>query len=134
MKAEARKMSGDPESPRRILVVEDDEDMRENLRRILTLAGYQVHLARDGAEAITVLQTQPFHLVLTDMLMPRMGGLELLGEIRRLGRSLPVVFLTAFSNRAAFAKAMDLGAVGFITKPFQASSLLEVVREVFDRP
>jgi len=118
----------------RILVVEDDEDMGENLQRILTLAGYQVHLARDGAEAITVLQTQPFHLVLTDLLMPRMGGLELLREIRRLGQSLPVVFLTAFGSRAAFTKAMDLGAVDFVTKPFQASSLLAVIREVFDRP
>ena len=134
MKGELPKMSGDLKVQRRILVVEDDEDMRENLRRILTLAGYQVHLARDGAEAITVLQAQPFHLVLTDLLMPRMGGLELLREIRRLGRILPVVFLTAFGNRAAFTKAMDLGAVGFVTKPFQANSLLEVIREVFATP
>ena len=127
-------MSGSLQEQRRILVVEDDEDMGENLQRILTLAGYQVHLARDGAEAITVLQTQPFHLVLTDLLMPRMGGLELLGEIRRLGRGVPVVFLTALGSRAAFTKAMDLGAVGFVTKPFQANSLLEAIREVFDRP
>ena len=134
MKAEARKMSGDPESPRRILVVEDDEDMRENLRRILGRAGYQVQLARDGSEAITVLQTQPFHLVLTDLVMPRMGGLELLREIRRRERDLPVVFLTAFGKPAAFAEAMDLGAIGFITKPFHATSLLAVIREVIDRP
>ena len=118
----------------RILVVEDDDDMRESLGRILGRAGYQVQLARDGGEAITVLQAQPFHLVLTDLVMPRMGGLELLREIRRLGQSLPVVFLTAFGSRAAFTKAMDLGAVGFVTKPFQASSLLAVIREVFDRP
>jgi len=134
MKAEVRKMSEGSRAQYRILVVEDDEDMGENLQRILTLAGYQVHLARDGAEAITVLQTQPFHLVLTDLLMPRMGGLELLGEIRRLGRSLPVVFLTALGSRAAFTKAMDLGAVGFITKPFHANSLLAVIREVIERP
>ena len=126
-------MSGSLQEQRRILVVEDDEDMGENLQRILTLAGYQVQLARDGSEAITVLQTQPFHLVLTDLVMPRMGGLELLGEIRRLGRSLPVVFLTALGSRAAFTKAMDLGAVGFVTKPFQANSLLEAIREVFER-
>jgi len=118
----------------RILVVEDDDDMRESLGRILGRAGYQVQLARDGGEAITVLQAQPFHLVLTDLVMPRMGGLELLREIRRLGQSLPVVFLTAFGSRAAFTKAMDLGAVDFVTKPFQASSLLAVIREVFDRP
>ncbi|KRT70702.1 MAG: acetoacetate metabolism regulatory protein AtoC [candidate division NC10 bacterium CSP1-5] len=117
----------------RILVVEDDEDMGENLQRILTLAGYQVHLARDGAEAITVLQTQPFHLVLTDLLMPRMGGLELLGEIRRLGPSLPVVFLSAFGKQAAFAKAMDLGAAGFVTKPFRANSLLRLIQAILDQ-
>jgi DNA-binding response OmpR family regulator len=117
----------------RILVVEDDEDMGENLQRILTLAGYQVHLARDGAEAITVLQTQPFHLVLTDLLMPRMGGLELLGEIRRLGPSLPVVFLTAFGNRTAFTRAMDLGAVDFVTKPFRVDSLLRLIQAILDQ-
>jgi len=118
----------------RILVVEDDDDMRESLGRILGRAGYQVQLVRDGSEAITVLQTCACDLVLTDLLMPRMGGLELLGEIRRLGPSLPVVFLTAFGKQAAFAKAMDLGAAGFVTKPFRADSLLEVIREVLTDP
>jgi len=126
-------MSGSLQEQRRILVVEDDEDMGENLQRILTLAGYQVQLARDGSEAITVLQTQPFHLVLTDLVMPRMGGLELLREIRRRERDVPVVFLTAFGKPATFAEAMDLGAVGFITKPFHANSLLAVIQEVIDR-
>lgn len=126
-------ISTDVQAKLRILVVEDDEDMGENLQRILTLAGYQVHLARDGAEAITVLQTQPFHLVLTDLLMPRMGGLELLGEIRRLGPSLPVVFLSAFGKQAAFAKAMDLGAAGFVTKPFRVDSLLRLIQAILDQ-
>jgi len=134
MKGELPKMSGDLKVQRRILIVEDDEDMRENLQRILVSAGYEVQLAQDGADAISVLQTCACDLVLTDLLMPRMGGLELLGEIRRLGRSLPVVFLTALGSRAAFTKAMDLGAVGFVTKPFQANSLLEAIREVVDRP
>ena len=128
-----RNMAGDLQAHGRILVVEDEEDMRENLQRILATAGYEVKLARDGADAISVLQTCACDLVLTDLLMPRMGGLELLGEIRRLGRSLPVVFLTAFGKQAAFTKAMDLGAVGFITKPFHAKSLLAVIREVFER-
>jgi len=127
-------MSTDGLAKLRILVVEDDDDMRESLGRILGRAGYQVQLVRDGSEAITVLQTQPFHLVLTDLVMPRMGGLELLREIRRRERDLPVVFLTAFGKPAAFAEAMDLGAIGFITKPFHANSLLAVIREVIDRP
>jgi len=107
--------------------------MRENLQRILVSAGYEVQLAQDGADAISVLQTCACDLILTDLVMPRMGGLELLTEIRRQERNLPVVFLTAFGKQAAFTKAMDLGAVGFITKPFQAESLLALIREVFDR-
>lgn len=106
--------------------------MRENLRRILMGAGYEVQLARDGAEAITLLQTLPCHLVLTDLVMPSMGGLELLREIRRQERGLPVVFLTAFSDWVSFAKAMDMGAVAFLTKPFRTNSLLGIIERVLN--
>ena len=133
MKGELPKMSGDLKVQRRILIVEDDEDMRENLQRILVSAGYEVQLAQDGADAISVLQTCACDLVLTDLLMPRMGGLELLGEIRRLGRSLPVVFLTALGSRAAFTKAMDLGDVDFVPKPFRADSLLRLIQAILDQ-
>ncbi|MEE9152944.1 MAG: response regulator, partial [candidate division NC10 bacterium] len=85
---------------RRILVVEDDEDMRENLQRILLGAGYEVSLAEDGPQAITMLRAQPCHLVLTDLVMPGMNGLELLKEIRQEDQNLPVVFLSAFGDRA----------------------------------
>ena len=121
MKAEERLL-------RRILVVEDDEDMRENLRRILLGAGYEVFLAEDGPQAITVLRAQPCHLVLTDLVMPGMNGLELLGEIRQQDQNLPVVFLSAFGDRATFAKATELGAVDFVTKPFRAGSLLGLIQ------
>jgi DNA-binding NtrC family response regulator len=113
---------------RRILVVEDDEDMRENLRRILLGAGYEVSLAEDGPQAITKLRAQPCHLVLTDLVMPGMNGLELLGEIRQQDQNLPVVFLSAFGDRATFAKATELGAVDFVTKPFRAGSLLGLIQ------
>ncbi len=118
--------------PRRILVVEDDEDMRENLRRILVGAGYEVHLARNGAEAITVLETHPCHLVLTDLVMPKMGGLDLLEEIRRNEQNLPVVFLTAFGDRTTMIKAMEKGAVDFLTKPFRAASLLGIIQRILN--
>ena len=121
-------MKAEERLPRRILVVEDDEDMRENLRRILVGAGYEVSLAEDGVEAIALLGGQPCHLVLTDLVMPGMNGLELLKKIRQQDQNLPVVFLSAFGDRATFAKATELGAVDFVTKPFRSSSILGVIQ------
>ncbi len=114
----------------RILVVEDDDDMRENLFRILIGAGYEVHVATNGTEAISVLKSHPCHLVLTDLIMPSMGGLDLLTEIRRQKWDLPVVFLTAFGDRATFMKATEMGAVDFVTKPFKADSLLGLIQRI----
>jgi len=115
---------------RRILVVEDDEDMRENLQRILVGAGHEVHLPRNGAEAITVLETHPCHLVLSDLVMPGMGGLELVRQIRQHDQIVPVVFLSAFGDRATMAKATQMGVVDFLTKPFLAASLLGLVERI----
>ncbi len=115
---------------RRILVVEDDEDLRENLQRILVGAGHEVHLPRNGAEAITVLETHPCHLVLTDLVMPGMGGLELVRQIRQHDQIVPVVFLSAFGARATMAKATQMGVVDFLTKPFRAASLLGLVERI----
>lgn len=113
-----------------ILVVEDDEDMRENLRRLLTGAGYDVRLAPNGVEAMTTLESQPCRLVLTDLVMPGMGGLELLMQVRRRHGSLPVVFLTALSDRATFDRVTEMGAVDFLAKPFRAVTLLALVRRI----
>ncbi len=125
-------MKTETSAPRRILVVEDDEDMRENLRRILIGAGYEVHLARNGVKAIEVLERLRCHLVLTDLVMPGMGGLDLLDEIRRHEQNLPVVFLTAFGDRAIFAKVTEMGAVDFLTKPFRAASLLGIIQRILN--
>ena len=125
-------MKTETSAPRRILVVEDDEDMRENLRRILIGAGYEVHLARNGVKAIEVLERLRCHLVLTDLVMPGMGGLDLLDEIRRHEQNLPVVFLTAFGDRATFAKVTEMGAVDFLTKPFRAASLLGIIQRILN--
>jgi DNA-binding NtrC family response regulator len=119
----------------RILVVEDDEDMQENLRRILVGSGYEVRLARNGAEAVTLLESQLFHLILTDLVMPTMGGLQLLTELRRRERNLPVVFLTAFGDRHTYMKATEMGAVEFLTKPFRADFLLDLIQKILaDHP
>ena len=116
--------------PQRILVVEDDEDMRENLRRLLGGAGYQVALAPNGVEALTALAAEPCQLVLTDLIMPDMGGLELLQAIRQHNRHLPVVFLTALGDRATYDRVAQMGAVDFLTKPFRGGALLALLRRI----
>ncbi len=126
----AYQMKTETRPSRRILVVEDDEDMRENLQRILVGAGHEVHLPRNGAEAITVLETHPCHLVLSDLVMPGMGGLELVRQIRQHDQIVPVVFLSAFGDRATMAKATQMGVVDFLTKPFLAASLLGLVERI----
>jgi len=113
-------------SIRRILVVDDDECMRELLYLHLTAAGYQVELAEDGiAAGYAVLRGVP-DLMLVDVDMPHMTGLELISAIHA-DRSIPrfpVVFLTAVTNLAERARA--LGAA-YITKPIRADTLLAVV-------
>lgn len=113
-----------------ILVVEDDEDMRENLRRLLSGAGYDVQLASNGVEALTALSAQPCHLVLTDLIMPDMGGLELLKVIRQHNRHLPVVFLTALGDRATYDRITQMGAADFVPKPFRGYVLLALVHRI----
>ena len=130
MKKQPMKTETSP--PHRILVVEDDEDMRENLRRILAGGGYEVHVARDGVEAVRVLEGVRCHLVLTDLVMPGMGGLDLLDEIRRHEKNLPVIFLTAFGDRTTMMKATEKGAVDFLTKPIRAASLLGLIEKILD--
>ncbi len=106
--------------------------MRENLRRILIGAGYEVHLARNGVKAIEVLERLQCHLVLTDLVMPGMGGLELVRQIRQHDQIVPVVFLSAFGDRATMAKATQMGAVDFLTKPFRAASLLGIIQRILN--
>jgi diguanylate cyclase (GGDEF)-like protein/PAS domain S-box-containing protein len=105
--------------PGSLLVVDDHEPNRDVLSRLLRQRGYAVSVAADGAEALTLLDQQPFDLVLLDVEMPRMSGLEVLGQIRlRHSRtSLPVIMVTARSAGEDIVEAFRLGANDYVTKP-----------------
>lgn len=126
-----------PEYPRpagskqRILVVEDSEITRALVTRILDQHGYQFIVAEDGQMGWEILQQHPVDLVLSDVQMPRMDGLELLGRIRASQQHahLPVVILTTLGDPKDKARAMGLGADGYLVKlDFQESDLVEMVR------
>lgn len=112
----------------RILVIEDEPVMRELLRLHLTSAGYAVHMAEDAISAGYALLKQPPDLVITDVEMPHMSGLDLLAALRadeKLAR-IPVIFLTSFEEGED--RARSLGAVEYLGKPVRLDELLAAVQ------
>lgn len=118
----------------KILVIEDDEVMREMLRLQLVQAGYDVILAHDAAVAANAVTTQRPDLVLADIHMPYMNGLQLVEAMKSdpATARIPVIFVTA--NPDAEAEAMRIGGVGFLTKPLREDDLLAMVARHLPHP
>ncbi len=113
-----------------LLVIEDDETMRAVLKRILEQEGYVLKLAADATELSTVLDGTPIDLILLDIGLPWINGLELaqmLKENRDL-KSIPLVFVSAKSSESEIQQAFDIGADEFIKKPFDVDKLKSTVR------
>src|SRR5438046_6007724 len=110
-----------------ILVVDDDENIRELLRMHLSAAGYDVHVARDAISAGYLVLRSPPNLIITDVNMPHMDGFEFIAALKadKTLPDIPVIFLTSVEEGDYRGKA--LGAVGYITKPVRADRLLQLV-------
>jgi two-component system, chemotaxis family, chemotaxis protein CheY len=111
----------------RILVIEDSTYQRTKISRVLETAGHLVIQASDGREGLLTAATSDPNLVLLDLLMPEMGGLEVLQELHDKHLALPVIVLTADIQDTTRQQCLDLGAAGFLTKPLQPEELLKVV-------
>ena len=102
----------------RILIVDDEPRIRSSLRGILMDEGYEIHMANDGLAALEKLQNEdPPDLILADIWMPRMDGLELLREIRSLDLDIPVIMISGHGTIETAVKAIKMGAFDFIEKP-----------------
>lgn len=110
-----------------ILIVEDDATLREALVDTLVLSRYQVLTANDGAEALELLGTHSVALVVTDVQMPNMTGLQLLHEIKSRWPHLPVLLMTAYGVISQAVEAMREGACDYLVKPFEVGDLLSRV-------
>jgi len=113
----------------RVLVVDDDASVRAMVSKLLTRGGYEVVEAQDGVEAIEVLGARPIDLVITDLNMPRADGLQVLRHTREKHPKIPVLILTGENSIRDCVEAMRAGAFNFLTKPFHAADLSEIVRQ-----
>jgi two-component system response regulator PilR (NtrC family) len=110
-----------------ILVVDDEEVMRDVLQTLLEQNGYDVRVASDGAEALGMAQAQGFDAAILDVMLPEIGGLELLEELKRIDPDLAVLMITAFASVETAIAAMKKGAFDYVAKPFKHEELLHIL-------
>jgi len=116
----------------KILIVDDEEGMRRLLARLLFKAGYETATAANGAEALALIESDHFDLVVTDIQMPEMDGLQLLQEIRSFDPELPIIVITAYGTVENAVAALRAGASDYITKPFENDDILLTLERVFE--
>lgn len=110
-----------------ILLIDDDPHVRSGFTRALRQAGHEVHASDSGAQALQLLQDTPIDLVLSDVLMEGMSGLELLRRVRAIAPELPVVLLTGRPSEDERDAAHALGAQALLAKPIRIAELLEAI-------
>ena len=118
---------------RRILVIDDMEFNRDHLRKLLESDDFEVDTCGDGRSAWERLKAQKYHLVITDLRMPELGGLELLGRVRSENMPLGVIVLTAFGDPEEALRAMKAGADDFVSKPYDPDRLRMLVKRILER-
>ena len=118
--------------PVSVLVVEDEDPLRRLVERILMREGYQVTLARHGADALDIAArlSHPIELVVTDLVMPGLGGREVAEALREKNPSLPVLFISGYDPDPVMLDASAQAHTAFLAKPFTGSALLAQVRQL----
>jgi DNA-binding NtrC family response regulator len=116
-----------------ILITEDDRVQREVITDILTQSGYEITASESAEKTLEILKERTFELLLTDMRMPGLDGLELLRRAKRLRPEIEVVVMTAHATIRTAVTAMKEGAIDYLEKPFDKDTLLHVINRVFER-
>ena len=113
----------------RILFADDEEEVRDVMAEILQVEGHDVLLAQNGAEALEILGEETIDLLITDLKMPVLDGMELLASSKERYPQIPVIMVTAYGTIESAVEAIKLGALNFITKPFDMDRILDVVEK-----
>jgi len=116
---------------KRILVVEDDEEMRSLLKDFFTEEGFETDSVSNGSEAFRILVRELFDLVITDIRMPGLTGLDILPGIRKLQPEVPIIVITAFGSEEIRDRAMARGATSYLEKPIHFHNLRTLIHDMF---
>jgi excisionase family DNA binding protein len=118
----------------RILVVDDESSIRDLLAKTLALADYDVDTTADGRSALERLRLYPYDLLIADLKMPGIDGLNVIREAKRLKADLPVIIITGYSTETAAIEAVNLGVSGYLTKPFRVPQVLAAAAKAIGEP
>jgi len=118
---------------KRILVIEDDEEMRALLRDVIEEEGFQTASVNNGSEAFRKLAKESFDLIITDVRMPGLTGLEILPGIKKLQPDAPIIVITAFGSEEIQQKALGRGANAYLEKPIHFDKLRTLIHDMFSQ-
>ncbi|MEW6203093.1 MAG: sigma-54 dependent transcriptional regulator [bacterium] len=121
------------ESPRNLLVVDDEEHMRFFLKEALSRENCDVKTAASGVEALEMIRADNFDVVILDNRMPRVGGMDVLTEIKKLNPEIPVIMMTAYGSKQVAMEAIEKGAYDYFTKPFDINEMRVVVKRALEK-
>ena len=116
-----------------LLITDDDRDFRETLGGVFESRGFRTLLAGDGQEAVQIVQSEPVHLVLLDMHMPRLTGLETIRQVKRLRAVLPCILLSAALDESLAQAALQADAFSVLSKPVAVADLASVVNRAMQQ-
>ena len=115
---------------KRILVIEDDEEMRSLLKDFFEEYGFEIDSVSNGSEAFRKIAREPFDLIITDIRMPGLTGLDILPGIKKLQPEVSIIVITAFGSEEVSRKAFDRGATAYLEKPILFNKLRTLVHEM----
>ena len=118
----------------KLLIVEDEDTLCESLQRVFQRAGYETDRADSAEAAFGLLEEKTYDLIITDIILPGISGIELLTRYRKKNPSQKVIIITAYASLATAVEAIKAGACDFIIKPLMHDEMKRVVRNALDRP
>ena len=116
--------------PKRILIVDDDRDFAESMADLIELNGHEAILAYNGTSALKIFKQNNIDLILMDIRMPGLNGVETLNEIKKYNPSIPVAMMTGYTDKSLIDSALEIGAITILDKPLNLHQLAEIINSI----